>query len=178
MVPPLATRRFRLSQSVGRVLQGDWQVSPAQARFCESRQLTFPPHFPTLFDEIREKKGLRKLRTYIIDVISGDTGPDGSQAEDGGKPLLMESSASAEQLKELKLGSTYIRQWLSKNKKNNGMPESCEYMVIHLRSAANDVDGQLLSCSADNSSAGSGQEGSPLDKSHKKTEDVFIRECS
>ena len=68
-----------------------------------------------IVDREREQKGLAKLQTYIIDVVSGNHNLNDSKARigDSQKPLLMESTADASQLKELKLGSTFIRQWLA-----------------------------------------------------------------
>jgi hypothetical protein len=75
-------------------------------------------HTSTAVDQVREANGLTKLRTYVIDLISGnhDSSGSGVELDDDQKSLLVESSANPEKLKELKLGSTFIRQWLANRK--------------------------------------------------------------
>jgi len=54
--------------------------------------------FGTQVDKWREEKGLPRLKTFVIDVISHSSGR--LEAED------------VEELKEAKMSSTYIRQWI------------------------------------------------------------------
>jgi pantetheine-phosphate adenylyltransferase len=57
-------------------------------------------------DKCREEKGLPRLRTFVIDVISHSS--HRLEAED------------VETLKQAKLGSTYIRQWIVSRQKREG----------------------------------------------------------
>lgn len=63
------------------------------------------------------------MRTYVIDVISSThdipnttTAPAPSAPEPDLPSIIVDHATEASQLKDLKLGSTYIRQWLSKRK--------------------------------------------------------------
>lgn len=51
-------------------------------------------------DKVRRERSLPPLKTYVIDVIAGDSGRDLAEEED------------AEALKAAKMSSTYIRQWI------------------------------------------------------------------
>lgn len=69
---------------------------------------------PSTVDKIRADKNLPKLKHYVIDVVSGSHDPSTSA-----KSLLLARDQGADQLKELKLGSTGIRKWLAEQKKTN-----------------------------------------------------------
>lgn len=70
----------------------------------------------------RSKNGLPALTNYVIDVISAtrDLANESSQSEQEFRvpELLVEGIDDIERLKEQKLGSTYIRQWLSQRIKS------------------------------------------------------------
>jgi len=82
--------------------------------------------------KIREEKGLPPLRQYIIDVIasspptrlpspvpSTDAPPTSSSATHL-PPTSLEHEDDAERLKTLKMGSTYIREWLASRGEGGG----------------------------------------------------------
>ena len=57
---------------------------------------------PCAVAEVRAKRSLPALRTFVIDVISGNA--------DAWEELAEEKDA--EKLKVAKMGSTYIRRWI------------------------------------------------------------------
>jgi phosphopantetheine adenylyltransferase len=65
----------------------------------------------------RSKNGLPALTNYVIDVISATRDLANESSQSGQElpvpELLVEGIDDIERLKEQKLGSTYIRQWLS-----------------------------------------------------------------
>ena len=69
-------------------------------------------HAPRSVDTIRAERGLPKLQTYVIDVVSGNHSlPTGESSEN--PPTLLDSAETSDRVKEMKLGSTYIRKWLA-----------------------------------------------------------------
>lgn len=67
-------------------------------------------------NKVRKEKGLGELEILCIDVISSIV------AEEAGTTVNL-SDADAEQLKELKMGSTAIRGWIADNKKQLDLEE-------------------------------------------------------
>lgn len=70
-----------------------------------------------IIDQTRQANSVPALKTYMIDVVSATHNLPTTQTEDV-PSLLVDGTKDAQQLKELKLGSTYIRQWLSKQQGN------------------------------------------------------------
>lgn len=67
-------------------------------------------------NKVRKEKNLGELDILCIDVISSIV------AEEAGTTVNL-SDADAEQLKELKMGSTAIRGWIADNKKQHDLEE-------------------------------------------------------
>jgi hypothetical protein len=105
------TEKFPHLWSVARALQGGKPVSQRSIVLSpQGRGLIF--YTSCSVDAIRAERGLPELQTYVIDVVSGNQSSTTEESSEKA-PTLLDSTETSDRVKEMKLGSTYIRKWLA-----------------------------------------------------------------
>jgi pantetheine-phosphate adenylyltransferase len=105
----------------------EWLSAPvcsARPSRCSSHTTKTIVLFDLAVTKAREERSLPPLRQYIIDVITSSAptreGSPSAAARVVGHgdhpPTLRETEEDASKLKTLKMGSTYIREWLFRQK--------------------------------------------------------------